>query len=206
MLFTRSQFALIARSCGTGYVAILSVLASLTVLVSGSSVLAQDAHVHGVAELNIVREGQVVQIEFFSPGANLLGFERMPGAAEEWMRFASVVEDMEASAWLLGDQMADCDMRIEAMEVPSFAAGGDGHEGHDHGDKHDDHEEELADDAHVDFRVQYLFDCSRAVPSNLQITAFQHFPAIDRIATQWINEGRPGFSELTARAPILELE
>jgi len=206
MLFARSQFALIARSCGTGYVAILSVLAGLAALVSGSTVLAQDAHVHGVAELNIVREGQVVQIEFFSPGENLLGFEQMPAAAEEWIRFATAVEDLETSAWLLGDQMADCDMRIEAMEVPSFAAGGDGHEGHDHGDEHEDQEEELAEDAHVNFRVQYLLDCSRTVPSNVQITAFQHFPAIERITTQWIIDGRAGFSELTARAPVIELE
>ena len=206
MLSARSQLALTARSCASASLVLLSIIACLTVLASGSAVLAQDAHEHGIAELNIVREGQVIQIEFFSPGANLLGFERMPGAAEEWMRFATVVENLETGAWLLGDQMADCDMRIEAMEVPSFAAVGDGHEGHDHGDEHDDHEEELAEDAHVDFRVQYLVDCSRSMPSNLQITAFQHFPAIERITTQWIIDGRPGFSELTARAPILELE
>lgn len=206
MLFARSQFALIARSCGMGHVAIISVIAGLTVLVSGSAALAQDAHVHGVAELNIVREGQVVQIEFFSPGANLLGFERMPGAAAEWLRFAAVVEDLEASVWLLGDQMTGCDMRIEAMDVPSFSAGGDGHEDHDHGDEPHDHEEDSAEDAHVDFRVQYLFDCARSLPSALQITAFQHFPAIERITTQWIIEGRPGFSELTAHAPLIELD
>jgi hypothetical protein len=124
MLFTRSQFALIARSCGTGYVAILSVLASLTVLVSGSSVLAQDAHVHGVAELNIVREGQVVQIEFFSPGANLLGFERMPGAAEEWMRFASVVEDWKPApgCWGIKWQIAICASR--PWKCPRLPQGG----------------------------------------------------------------------------------
>jgi hypothetical protein len=203
MLLARPQFFLKACGCEFGYFAFSSVIAGLTLLLSGSEVFAQDAHVHGVAELNIVREGQVVQIEFFSPGANLLGFERMPGAAEEWMRFATVVEDLEASAWLLGDQLAGCDMRIEAMDVPSFSAGGDGH---DHGDEPHDHEEELAEDAHVDFRVQYLFDCSRSMPSDLRITAFQHFPGIERITTQWIVEGRPGFIELTARAPLIELD
>lgn len=206
MLHARFQLALTLRNCGQQCAAFLPIVMGLIGLVSGSTALAQDAHVHGVAELNIVREGQVVQIEFFSPGANLLGFERIPGAAEEWIRFATVVEDLEASVWLLGDQMSDCDMRIEAMEIPSFSAGDGGHAGHDHGDEHDDNEEDLAEDIHIDFRVQYLFDCARLVPSDIQIAAFQRFPGIERITTQWIIEGRPGFTELTTRASVLGLE
>jgi hypothetical protein len=172
------------------------------------TVLAQSAHEHGSAELNFVREGQVVQIEFFSPGANLLGFERMPATSEEWMLLATVAEDLETAIWLLGEQLDGCDMRIEAMEIPSFSAGAGGHDGHDHGDAHEDHEDhdEAEHIDHVDFRVQYTFECAGSLPSQLVITAFASFPAIERINTQWIIAGRPGFNELTVNASALSLE
>ncbi|MBE0437802.1 MAG: DUF2796 domain-containing protein, partial [Methylomicrobium sp.] len=37
-----------------------------------------DAHIHGVAELNIVIENDTVLIEFESPAVNLIGFEHKP--------------------------------------------------------------------------------------------------------------------------------
>lgn len=183
----------------------LVAIALLAGLLTMPDLLAQGAHEHGVAELNLVREGQVVQIEFFSPGANLLGFERMPASAKEWTLLASVVEDLEIGAWLLGGQLDNCDMRIEAMGIPSFSAGADEHNGHDHGDDHDDNDE-AEHTVHVDFRVQYAFDCAGSVPSHLDIKAFVHFPAIERLNTQWIIAGRPGYSELTANASSLSLE
>jgi hypothetical protein len=186
----------------------LATIAFLVSLWSVPTVLAQSAHEHGVAELNLVREGQVVQIEFSSPGANLLGFERMPATSEEWMLLATVAEDLETAIWLLGEQLDGCDMRIEAMEIPSFSAGAGGHDGHDHGVAHEDHEDhdEAEHIDHVDFRVQYTFECAGSLPSQLVITAFASFPAIERINTQLIIAGRPGFNELTVNASALSLE
>lgn len=197
--------SLLVRVCRSQTLAAIALLAGIS---STPNALAQGAHEHGIAELNLVREGQVVQIEFFSPGANLLGFERMPATSEEWMLLATVAEDLETGTWLLGEQLNGCDMRIEAMKIPSFSAGAGEHDAHDHGDAHEDHEDhdkaEHID--HVDFRVQYTFECAGSLPSQLEITAFASFPAIERINTQWIIAGRPGFSELSVTASALSLE
>lgn len=195
-LLTLALAGLVSRS---GKPQNLATIAFLVSLWSVPTVLAQSAHEHGVAELNFVREGQVVQIEFFSPGANLLGFERMPATSEEWMLLATVAEDLETAIWLLGEQLNGCDMRIEGVEIPLFTAGADDH------DDHEDHDEAENID-HVDFRVQYTFECADSLPSQLEITAFAHFPAIERINTQWIIAGRPGFNELTVNASALSLE
>ena len=204
-LLTLAKAGLVSRSCKPQNLATIAFLVSLWFV---PTVLAQSAHEHGSAELNFVREGQVVQIEFSSPGANLLGFERMPATSEEWMLLATVAEDLETAIWLLGEQLNGCDMRIEGVEIPSFTAGADDHDDHDHGDAHEDHEDhdEAENIDHVDFRVQYTFECADSLPSQLEITAFAHFPAIERINTQWIIAGRPGFNELTVNASALSLE
>lgn len=38
------------------------------------------AHEHGVAQLNLVLEGEKLLIELASPGVNIVGFEHAPGA------------------------------------------------------------------------------------------------------------------------------
>ncbi len=186
----------------------MAMMVLLTGLWSLPTVFAQVAHQHGVAELNLVREGQAVQIEFLSPGVNLLGFERMPATSKEWILLATVAEDLEAGAWLLGEQLNSCDMRIDAMEIPSFIVGTDDHAGHDHGDAHGGHvdHDEASQIDHLDFRVQYTFKCADSLPSQLEITAFTNFPGIERIKVQWFITGRPGYSELTVNAPVLSLE
>lgn len=200
------NYKMAAKNSGSVLLMRYTLTISLALLAPFSFALAQDAHEHGVAELNVVRESQQIQIEFVSPVANLLGFERMPESAEEWTLFATVVEELASNDWLIGETLSECTLTVQAQELPSFASSQDEH-GHDHAeDDGHDHEEEAAESAHVDFRMQYLFDCPGAVPSQLQIVAFQHYPAIERIDTQWIIERSPGFSQLTPDSPGLALD
>ncbi len=43
----------------------------------------EDAHVHGVASLNIAQDGKNLLIEFMSPAVNLIGFEYQPSSVED---------------------------------------------------------------------------------------------------------------------------
>ncbi len=181
----------------------------------GSSALAQDAHVHGLAQLNLVREGQQVQLEFSSPAMNFLGFERAPESEEERELLANISDALAGSGWLLGDSLADCDMTVEALELPEFGneehehdhdEDHDHEEEHDHDEDHSSHDHDEQADGHSDFRVQYLFNCRNSVPAEIQITAFQHFPGIEQITTQWIVERSPGLSELTPDDSVLAIE
>ena len=61
-------------------------------------------------------------------------------------------------------------MSTPVFEAPEFASHemSEGHEEHEHEHEeheHENHEHETGD--HADFRVQYLFDCRSAPPSNL---------------------------------------
>ena len=178
----------------------------LTAMPLQKSVIAQElgSHVHGLTELNLVITNQNVQIEFISPAINLLGFERASNSPEENKLFNEVLEDLQTAEWLLGDQLRDCQMSTPVFEAPEFGSHemSEGHEEHEH--EHEDHEHETGD--HADFRVQYLFDCRSAPPSNFTVTAFDRFVGIEEISVRWIVGRQQGVSNLTPSNATLSFD
>ena len=178
------------------------ILLGLTAMPLQKSVIAQElgSHVHGLTELNLVITNQNVQIEFISPAINLLGFERASNSPEENKLFNEVLEDLQAAEWLLSDQLEDCQMSTPVFEAPEFGShemseGHEEHEEHEH-DEHEHEDHETGD--HADFRVQYLFDCRSAPPSNFTVTAFDRFVGIEEISVRWIVGRQQGVSNLTS--------
>ena len=189
------------------------ILLGLTAMPLQKSVIAQElgSHVHGLTELNLVIANQNVQIEFISPAINLLGFERASNSPEENKRFNEVLEDLQTAEWLLGDQLRYCQMSTPVFEAPEFGSHemSEGHEEHEHEHEHDeheheDHEHETGD--HADFRVQYLFDCRSAPPSNFTVTAFDRFVGIEEISVRWIVGRQQGVSNLTQSNATLSFD
>ena len=180
------------------------ILLGLTAMPLQKSVIAQElgSHVHGLTELNLVIANQNVQIEFISPAINLLGFERASNSPEENKLFNEVLEDLQAAEWLLGDQLGDCQMSTPVFEAPEFGSHemSEGHEDHEH----EDHEHEAGD--HADFRVQYLFDCRSAPPSNFIVTAFDRFVGIEEISVRLIVGRQQGVSNLTPSNATLSFD
>ena len=187
------------------------ILLGLTAMPLEKSVIAQElgSHVHGLTELNLVITNQNVQIEFISPAINLLGFERASNSPEENKLFNEVLEDLQAAEWLLSDQLEDCQMSTPVFEAPEFGSHemSEGHEEHEHEHdehEHEDHEHETGD--HADFRVQYLFDCRSAPPSNFTVTAFDRFVGIEEISVRWIVGRQQGVFNLTPSNATLSFD
>ena len=189
------------------------ILLGLTAMPLQKSVIAQElgSHVHGLTELNLVITNQNVQIEFISPAINLLGFERASNSPEENKLFNEVLEDLQAAEWLLSDQLEDCQMSTPVFEAPEFGSHemSEGHEEHEHEHdehEHEEHEHEHETGDHADFRVQYLFDCQSAPPSNFTVTAFDRFVGIEEISVRWIVGRQQGISNLTPSNATLSFD
>ena len=187
------------------------ILLGLTAMPLQKSVIAQElgSHVHGLTELNLVIANQNVQIEFISPAINLLGFERASNSPEENKLFNEVLEDLQTAEWLLGDQLRDCQMSTPVFEAPEFGSHemSEGHEEHEHEhDEHEEHEHEHETGDHADFRVQYLFECRSAPPSNFTVTAFDRFVGIEEISVRWIVGRQQGVSNLTQSNATLSFD
>jgi len=189
------------------------ILLGLTAMPLQKSVIAQElgSHVHGLTELNLVIANQNVQIEFISPAINLLGFERASNSPEENKLFNEVLEDLQAAEWLLSDQLEECQMSTPVFEAPEFGSHemSEGHEEHEHEHdehEHEEHEHEHETGDHADFRVQYLFECRSAPPSNFTVTAFDRFVGIEEISVRWIVGRQQGVSNLTQSNATLSFD
>jgi len=189
--------------CGNKPIRIVSALGLLLLcaLAPETGVEAQglDSHEHGRAEINVVMVGKELSIEFLSPAMNLLGFERAPVSAAENSQLDTVAAALRSTDWLLGDALAQCEMRLQTLELPEFQS----HSEH-HGDNEHEHDETTA--GHADFFVQYQFTCPTQPDSSIRILAFERFGGIESITVQWIANRQQGLAVLTPGRHSLSLD
>lgn len=163
----------------------------------------QTRHVHGSAQLNLVREGGVVHIELISPAVNLFGFEHAPASEAEHVASQRALSTLRDAARLFRfDSTAAC--RIAYAEVtpgstlttPAADTDPDHHHEADddgHGDTH-----------HTDITASYRFVCDAADgPVTLHIGLFDAFPAIEGLVVQYIGVSRQGGTILNRNEPAL---
>ena len=172
------------------------ICAFLLILIAGSSnTKAQSAvsHVHGNAELNVVLMGQKLQVEFVSPAANLLGFERLPITDEESTVVNNTIKQLQHGGWLIEGIQETCQLSTEAFEAPAYTE-------HEHESSEHDAE------AHSNFRVTYLYDCDMPPKKQFKILAFDHYTGIEILTVQWIADQKQGYTQLNRSNPALDLE
>jgi len=125
------------------HIILVSILSFLIMLASvSSSVLAaeqrhHDAHVHGIAHLNVAMEGTSLHLEFTSPAANIVGFEHEPRTPEQKEGVRNAIEKLEnGSTLFILSPGAQC-------RLSKFSVKTDIEHDADHDDDHDaDHDEE----------------------------------------------------------------
>jgi len=175
-------------------VVVFAVAASLA---CGQS-LAQHAHVHGNAELQVTVQGQSLTVLLATPLENLVGFEHAPRTDKQ-----------KAAAQALGEQLA----RPDVLFVPSQAArctpsasvvnapvlgmngviegyvakqpvaqsGKPADRGHSHGDK----KGAAGGDGHAELLAQFTYKCEQpAALKGLEVRLFDAFRGVRRIDAQ----------------------
>lgn len=150
------------------------------------------AHVHGIAQLQIVLEGTQLDIALFSPAANLVGFEHRPETDEQKAMVALTHQRLSEGKSLFQTEPANCQLAEQEVDSSSMR---EPH--HDHGDNahHDDHDQHNS--SHREISAHYRFTC--AEPNALRAistTLLAQFPGIHSLQVQWIIEDRQGAATL----------
>ena len=164
-----------------------------------------DSHVHGIAALNLVLEGQKIYVEIDSPAANIVGFEHAPSSDADRLVLDKAVATLKDGDRLFRfNDAAGC--RMETVSVASTLLD-EGHDDHasqhtsDRGqEKKDEHDfEEHEREAHSNIVAVYQFECS--APRKIQdvnVEFFDAFPLMEKLELQYIIEARQDAKELTA--------
>ncbi len=187
-----------------------------------ASGISQEAHVHGIAELFVVLEGEWLDIELHSPAMNLLGFEHQASSSEERAKINRVKDTLANADSLFQLGSAQCQLIEYALDFSSVieehAEHGEKHRGNDHHDEehHDEehHDEERHDneahdtdhhdthhqseshkdaDRHSDIEATYHYRCKQPDRlDSLMTTIPAQFTGVESLKAQWIINGRQG--------------
>lgn len=175
--------------------------AVLWVAVAIGSVHAQDAHVHGLGDVNVAIEGSRLDIEIKGPGDNFVGFEHAARTAAERSALSATERKLrQPAALLVLPQAAGCVLREVDLDIPAAAATGP-EQGHDKRDHDHDHH-----DRHGDWRARYVFACKTptALLSIRTAPWFAAFPNTQELRVQVISGfGQSGLTLTPARSRII---
>lgn len=155
-----------------------------------------DAHEHGAAQLNVVLDGTVLELQLESPAINLLGFEHAAQSDTDKAKVAAARSQLQDPQTLFGLNAGDCTLNETELESPLFAD--DEHE-------HEEHHAHDKDSEHSEIHAHYQLDCQK--PDDLQQLdlreLFKRFPATDKIQVQLIGPNGQQGLELTPAQPTL---
>lgn len=157
---------------------------------SGAALGTQQSHVHGELEMQMVQEGTRLSIRLQSPLANIVGFEYQPVDAEDKWKLNQAVSTFSSTDWL---SMEGQVCKTESVDVSYSWQKQTDHEEH----KHHDHDEHEQHNTHASMFVDYELLCEQEKMVPAVVDLFKHFPAIERIDAQWINDSGQGATVLT---------
>lgn len=146
------------------------------------------AHEHGVASLNVVLDGQTLEIQLESPALNLVGFEHTANSAAEKAQVAAAREHLEQPQALFALPIeAKCALQASELDSPLFAGGA--HEEDEHGAEH----------SHSDIDARYHFFCANAEAlKTLELGSFfGTFPGTEKLQVQLIGPSGQQGAELS---------
>lgn len=154
-----------------------------------------EAHVHGISDLTIAIDKNLIEINFTSPTVNLMGFEGSAKTKKQLKTIESTRKKLTQYKSLFSFIDASCVMAKSSLNWPDLSPKKSddhhhGEHGHHHGHSHD-HEIEAR--KHTDINAMYLYRCKNIDSlSGINVDLLDMFPATKQIHTQWITQNKQG--------------
>lgn len=198
------------------------------ILFPGKVIAQHQAHEHGTAHMNLLVEGQNVEIEIKSPLANLISFEHAPESEQQKQEVKEMAVSLHAVDKLfIFPPEADCGLKelslnssvISPELLTVEAAQGEPSEdkaaSRDHANIHekeevanDHHHDDSADHehgAHGELDIEATFICQAPEKLNkINIGFFDVFAGLQKIEAQIITQSGQSSYDLTKKSNTIE--
>jgi hypothetical protein len=166
-----------------------------------------DKHEHGVGELNIAIDSNMIALEFMLPGADIVGFEYKAKSDEDLAKIENallVLENYENLFALTKNSkcvLADLDYHLSGEEHDEHAD-----EEHDeHADE--EHEEHADEESHTEFYAKYSFKCDNIkLLDKVEFSYFKSFPNSSELEVQFVSDIGSNAFEVEADKPAIILK
>lgn len=160
-----------------------------------------EAHVHGLASLMLAFEADIMEIQFESPAANLVGFEYKASTTDEIRLVEQAEALLGAPQTLFSFSGSACSLLEKTMDLSSVINDDHHEEGH-HDEGHDDHagdHEDQHHQSHGEITANYRFSCEDSAKlRSVSIDLFEAFAGLEKINAMWVTEVQQGSENLSA--------
>lgn len=195
-------------------------LLSTSMVLSAEEFESHGAHVHGIAQLQIVAEKNTLEIHLESPAMNIIGFEHdveNEQQAEKFKKSLSTLMKSDELFLLSGGQCSFIEIEIENPfeeehdhhEDHDQEKGHDHHEKQDHGEDHDhdeEHKHHQGESEHREFEVEYKAICQDISKlSRIDLPLLTIFDGIESLNVQYVVRGNQGAVNITKANASLDL-
>ena len=174
------------------------------------------AHVHGVADLTVAYDKQVLEVQFESPAISILGFEHRPNSLEQEQLIENTKALLNAPEKILSIEGASCSPNFVEVSITGPASQPlkqqkkkEDHDSHEEDyDSHEDehHEHHKQSSTHSEVSALYVFDCSAKQPNSVTTSFFDHFSGLEKINVSWLTETQQGQSVLRATSSTVSFK
>ena len=156
-----------------------------------------DPHQHGVGKLNVAVQGDHLEIEIETPGADIVGFENKPKTEEQRRLVQDAAKALrDAGALFVFPATAGCILKDAEVEsdLLVFDRGNHGDKHHSekhhdekhHDEKHHDekhHSDKHDEEVHAEFHAHYHFVCENPL-THVDLRYFEMFPRAEVLSAQ----------------------
>ncbi|MGC9386870.1 MAG: ZrgA family zinc uptake protein [Hydrogenovibrio sp.] len=171
------------------------------------------AHEHGVAELNMVQDGQWVMIEIHTPAYNVFGFEYKPSRDEDKTLVKQRLKQIQTDTLIRFNPQARCHRQSGQAQNPFHAHDDEHNHHHEHGHEQAPHQadQEHSHDTghrHRDLQAEITYRCQNphALARMDLAELFKSWPQLQTVRTQWILGDQQSAATLTRQEPKTALK
>lgn len=181
----------------------------LTVVPMAFRAESQEAHMHGLATLTLALENNILEVQFESPAANIVGFEHKANSHKEKAAVAQAEVILNNPNHLFSFVGSDCQSNNTVVDASGLMDEQHDehkeHSNHDHHPSSEDHNDH-DDDSHSEISARYRFTCKDSKNISLiSVAFFSEFPGIQKIDAMWITGTKQGSTTLTSTKHSISL-
>lgn len=150
------------------------------------------AHTHGLADMAIVFEDNLIDISFSAPAESLVGFEHIAESAKDKQKVKQV-RAILTNTLNISDLEAHCSVIDKHINTDQVLA--------------DTKEHVETKNQHAEVKFNFRYKCNNISEiETITIKLFEHFPRLERIRAVWLTNTTQGLQELTAQSNHIGVE
>jgi hypothetical protein len=167
-----------------------------------------DAHVHGLSEMTMAIEGEILDIQLISPTINLFGFEHKASNKKEITIVNNAKALLSNTAALFSFSGGGCSLINTVIDVSGLIKLDENEHRPKHNEKsHNDHSvQEASHENHSQVVANYRYHCEdKSTLSAITVLVFDQFSGINNIHAMWITDTKQGVVTLSAERKTIRL-